>query len=203
MSQLHEALHALRSYDPMTAAQHEALDTRIRREITSRFGSFTVPERATVHTTGGEGRGMLVLLLEQVLRGRIWTGLRPALVLASVAAFAVGATVAVVTNRPSDPVIPVRSPSVPAAPGVAVAPVIAELSPGSGSAVSVFAIAYAVPGAPAVRRNVRVGAPSFRTIPKPVTPAAGVFTTWGSGVFSEQEILRNRAREIGVFSGAS
>lgn len=173
-------LSLLRDHDPFTEAQYAVMEARVRREIIARYGSFAIPQRraAPVEASVSAWRWLL----------------RPAMGVAGVGALIVGAFAASRIARHEG------APADASVPGglLPITRVISPpLVPGSGSAVSVFT----TPEAPAVprantstggaRRAVRQGAP--------LTPAAGVFTEWGKGVFTDE--LSKAPLERGVFSG--
>ena len=120
---------------------------------------------------------------------------RPAFVFAGVIAVVVGAAMfrfQMLGDRP-----PARPPTVSTSAPV-VRGVVADLTPGSGSAMSVFSVATTDGAVPAVA-PARSAAPRTFRRSRPLTPAEGVFTTWGTSVFSDQELSRMRAQQMGVF----
>ncbi len=192
-------LHLLRDYDPLTEEQHAAIGARIRREVIARYGRFDVPLQAASPKLQApsfeRGTLSLPLALRSFSVGR-------AFAFAAIAVVAVGVTVAVQRSGWGLRRSPVaESPRV--APPSEIVASAAPIVPGSGGAVSVFTIVEnqelrmknqgPTTGAqpPAVRR-VRRG--------RPLNPAAGVFSQWADGVFSEEEMLQSGREGKNVFS---
>lgn len=192
-------LELLRSYDPLSETDHAAIAAHVRRAVDARVGGFaSVQTRDTqsvvpaIHMGAMLRRGMLGL----------W---RPAVALTSITVIVASAmTIAEIGQR--DAAREARAlPRVAASPTVtAAAPVV----PGSGNDLSVFGgtVAVVVPEqgstsveTPAVSVPMRRIVPSTRRNVRSVNPAPGVFTTWGTSVFSKEELLRAQGR-VGVFS---
>ena len=171
-------LKLLAADDPFTEEQYAALNARIRREIISRYGSFAIPVRHDVHTSPRLVRGMMDLL-------------RPAAFALAGAAAVFALFVSVRSSR----VLPITVPGaeVPATVGKAT---VATL--GNGASFSVFGATNVAP-VTVVPATAPIARPIIRR-PRPVTPAAGVFTTWGTGVFSPQEEMLRKAQGTNVFS---
>lgn len=158
-----------------------ALEARIRRDIIARYGRFDVPMTAPIHTPEPARGGMLIFLRR----------MRPALAFAVIGVLVVGA--AVVMRKMGTAI----KPELPSAVVTSVAPVV----PGSGAEVSVFTV-----DAPAASATTSPAAPApatrraYRQPAHPLTPSEGVFTQWGSSVFSEEELLKNRRNGKNVFT---
>ncbi|MBI4449962.1 hypothetical protein HY634_02805 [Candidatus Uhrbacteria bacterium] len=177
-------LNLLKEYDPLTEEQHAAIAARVRREVIARYGGFVVQLRPTVHTEAPDGRGMLVFF-------------RPALAFAAIAAIAVGVTVAVQRSGWWSQQAPVLLDAPRLTSPTEIIASAGPIVPGSGVAVSVF-------GAP---QDLPSAAPSAQPTPKRIqraggrrlNPAAGVFSSWGESVFSEDEILQSGREGKNVF----
>jgi hypothetical protein len=181
------ALGAMRSMPAYDAAWEDRLMTRVRRDVHARFGSFVVrtdtqdghaPEgdRAAVHTMPFALRGMLELM-------------RPAAALAIVVVSVIGFAVFTMSQSSTTGTL---------ADGVQTSSMMyvasPDISPGSGSNLSVFGGTVAsIPVDPIV-----VQTRSF-TRPARINPASGVFSQWGTGVFSDQEVMHSRAGELNVY----
>lgn len=173
------ALASLRETPVFSAEWERALAERVRRDVMARYGSFIVPAPSAVHTTEQAPRGMLFLPLR----------LTGALGVAVVLAF--GAFTAMRVGGDGDVRLPTISTSAP------VVENSAELvvSPGSGNALSVFSTVEA----PAMPNRIQ-NHPAVTPRPRAITPAPGVFTTWGSSVFTEEERVKNAWEGKNVFS---
>lgn len=154
-----------------------AFERRVHDAVVQRFGTT----RMSLETQPSVGIGLFTFL-----RPAAAVGVFLLLVVGTIASF----------RRSSD-----RTNSVPrtteepqASSDVVIAPPSVE--PGSGSMLSVFgqriAVALEVPvEASSVSARVRVRAIVPRAVRAQVNPSPGVFTQWGTGVFSEEEILRS------------
>lgn len=207
--EINKSLECLSASYEWSPEQSAALEARVRREIIARYGRFDVPLNAAVGSRqsvvgseeSAEGRVGLSAFLRTM---RVLNGVgRPALAFASFAVFVVGAIFVMrkldielsrqpVTGAPQNP-----------APSVVLS--AAPIAPGSGAAISVFAISNssevgiqkseeAGKSLPVTVRRIR------RSSVQPITPAEGVFTQqWGKSVFSEEVMLRNERAGKSVF----
>lgn len=181
---LNHYLTLLKEYDPLTEEQHASIEARVRRDVIARYGSFTMPARPVVHTPELVRGGMLIFL-----RGMV----RPALAFAALGVLIVG--VAAVMRQLDGGVLPPLTFAPVASSEAVVAS--APITPGSGVALSVFGVA-----APSVQPQApsRKPAASRSVRPKPLTPAEGVFTQWGTSVFSEEGRLQSDWEGKSVFN---
>ena len=194
------ALQRLAACYELPPDRSAALEARIRREVIARYGRFDVPmsdsRQPTAPTLGPEQADSRQAVVgggypQSAFR---WSGmlniLRPALAFAVLGVLIVGGVV--VMRRLGG----VRStPSVePVGSSVSVVAIAAPVMPGSGVAVSVFAVpSVTAPSVqPATRRIQRSGG-------RRLNPAQGVFSQWGESVFSEEERLQGGREGKSVF----
>lgn len=194
---LRELRDASRTQPVFSAEWEQVLETRVHREVDARFGvgawheriltdaygySRITDKKMDVHTVPVSVFGMLEEL-------RVFFT-RPAFALATMVVVVAGvlayrqSTDSTLANRPRDP----QTSS-----AVAVAPAV-PFGEGTGFAVSVFgeALAVAPSGGVVPIRTAPASAPRYgvrRSTAIPINPAAGVFTTWGTSVFSDDEAL--------------
>ena len=176
-----DTLRRLGEEHTLTRAQSHALEMRVRSEVVARFGSMHVALApiAEDHVVMPQGvRGVLRMLL------------RPAAAFAAIAAVFVGAIV--VLQAPSG------SRATPEVAGrISTTAVVANTTPvvpGSGTSLTVFpgviADARTTPAAP-IRATTPGSGRVFRgTAVRNVNPTPGVFTQWGTHVFTDDEVLR-------------
>lgn len=179
-----EVFQRLGSAYELPPERSAALEARVRREVIARYGGFVVQLRPAVHTEAPTGRGMLVFF-------------RPALAFAAIAAIAVGVAVAVQRSGWWSRQAPVLLDAPRVASPTEIIASAGSIVPGSGVAVSVFGVPQDLPSAapsvqPAPRRIQRAGG-------RRLNPAAGVFSSWGESVFSEDEILQSDWEGKNVF----
>jgi len=192
----HEINEALRRFGECYELPPEraaALESRVRREVIARYGGFAVLAQPVVHTPEVAVGGMLMFL-----RGMV----RPALAFAAVGVLVVGAVAAMRRLDGGAPPPPNTAPVVQPEAVVTSAP---PITPGSGALVSVFTISgsqgQTVPAPSATMSPiapVSVRRRAYRPA-RPLTPAEGVFTQWGTSVFSEEGRLQSDWEGKSVF----
>ncbi|MBI4434136.1 hypothetical protein HY632_05165 [Candidatus Uhrbacteria bacterium] len=197
MRNINNQLEMLRAHDPLTETDHAMIAAHVRRAVTSRVGGFVSASHEArdmvpaIHMGTMLRRGMLML----------W---RPAAAFASVVVIMVSVmTVAEIGQRDA-------AHDARVVPQVSTSPIVtagAPVTPGSGNGISVFGgtVAVVIPEdappaeVPATIVPVRPPLPATRRSVRAINPAPGVFTQWGTSVFSEEELLRTQGR-VGVFS---
>lgn len=190
---LNHALKTIGSQPAFSREWEERLEARVRREIITRYGSFALPVRSGVQLSSSPALNLSSSPAFWLfsLKGMF---LQPAMAFASIAAIAIGIGVfQLVSHGGSE-----RAPTVSMSEPIARPAVVAEILPGSGSALSVFILSQNTAEAQA-STSVKSGKTWRKS--QPLNPAAGVFTNWGTNVFSKEELMRQRAKELAVFSG--